>query len=325
MFSRNEIEHYAFEDVIVGRDIFIMKKMWVPAYEQYIEDVYALKNPEPVGYISHASVCSASKDYLEISWYPNIYDRFHEVVVRLPRREFVACVGCRDIDEKPRIFVSDEWLEDLHNRPYSMFALVDAIGVKKALDTDHLNEAKLLRLREALDELVGQEPGIAAFSFADSVLIKADWTVGAFDTSVAYTYTPERLLNVVESTFAAFKAHLELDCYACITQGFNEYSDGKVIHTSASGNHISLNSLGLPFAQLMSMDYAVHAAIKSGAHQPYQLYLDENYYRSLQWAYGFDRDGQTSGAYSSPMSHRRGRYFCADMTPLRSNLKPGAT
>lgn len=321
MLSREEIDHYKFEDVPLDRDIFLMQEKWIPAYEQYIEDVYLLKNPDPVGYISYAAIRSISDDHLEISWYPNIYDRFHEVLVRLPRSKFICCVGCWDIDEKPRIFVADDWIEDLHKRTYSAFALVDAIGVKKALNAGDLTEMKLLSLRGALDGIAESRPEIAIFSFADSVLIKSDWTVGAFDNKLSYTYSPEKLIDIVENVFHAFEEHIGLNCYACITSGFNEYTDGKVIHSSLSGNHISLNSLGLPFAQLKNIDESANRAIKSRVHAPYQLYLDSNYYRSLQWVYGFDRDGQPEGIYASPMSSQPSKYYCLNLDLVRANLR----
>lgn len=323
MLSRKELDHYRFEEVPLNRDIFLMQEKWIPAYEQYIEDVYLRKNPDPVGYISYAAIRSISGEHLEISWYPNTYDRFHEVALRLPKSKFVCCIDCRDIDEKPRIFVTGDWIEDLHKRPYSAFALVDAIGVKNALNAGDLTELKLLALREAIDRIAEDNPGIAIFSFADSVLIKSDWTVGAFDNEISYTYTPEKLIDIVGATFEAFKDNIGLDCYACITQGFNEYSDGKVIHHSRSGNHISLNSLGLPFAQLMNIDHSVHEAIKSKHHESYQLYLDSHYYRSLQWEYGFDRDSQPAGAYTSPMSRSDNNYYCLNLDVVRKNLKAG--
>lgn len=325
MFSRQEINHYKFENVPLNQDIFLMQEKWFPAYEQYIEDVYLRKNPDPVGYISYAAVNSISEDHLEISWYPNVLDRFHEVVLRLPRSEFLCCVDCRDIDEKPRIFVSNDWIEDLHRRPYSAFALVDAIGVKKALNAGSLKESKLLSLRNALDSIAESNPGIAMFSFADSVLVKLDWTVGAFDNKTSYTYAPEKLIDIVEVIFGAFEEHIGLGCYACITQGFNEYSDGKVIHRSAKGNHISLNSLGLPFAQLLSVDQAAHQAIKSEKHGPYQLYLDSNYYRSLQWRHEFDRDAQPAGRYHSPMSRCSSKYYCLNLDVARENIATSST
>lgn len=325
MLSRKELDHYKFEEVPLDRDIFLMQEKWIPAYEQYIEDVYLSKNPDPVGYISYAAIRSISDGHLEISWYPNTHDRFHEVVLRLPRKKFVCCVGCWDIDEKPRIFVSDDWIDDLHQRPYSAFALVDAIGVKNSLDNGDLTEAKLLLLRGALDNIAENNPEIAIFSFADSVLVKTDWTVGAFDNERSYTYTPEKLIDAVEEIFEAFEDYLGLSCYACITQGFNEYSDGKVIHTSSVGNHISLNSLGLPFAQLMNIDQSVHEAIKSRQHGPHQLYLDSNYYRSLRWAFEFDRDGQPEGVYTSPMSSRPSHYYCLNLDLVRANLRASHT
>ncbi|KFL37876.1 hypothetical protein [Arenimonas donghaensis] len=321
MFSRAEIEHHDFTAVPVDRDIYLMDEKWIPEYEAYIDAIYAGNHPDPPGFISYASVRSIATDHLEISWYPNIHDRYHELLLRLPHCDFIVCVECRDIDEKPRIFVRSEWLDDLHRRPYSAFALVDAIGVKNALRAGNLAESRLVALRGALDEIAARQTQIAIFSFADSVLIKSHWTVGAFDTPVDYTYTPEMMIDLVEEVFSAFKIHLSLDCYACITQGFNEYSDGAIVHTSPSGHHISLNSLGLPFAQLLSIDHATHQAIRTGRHAAAELYLDQLYYRSLRWQYGFDRDGQPAGEYDAPLSHHPGQYYCLSLDLVRANLK----
>lgn len=243
--------------------------------------------------------------------------------MRLPRKDFVACIGCRDIDEKPRIFVSSEWLENIHRRPYSAFAIVDAIGVKNALRAGELTEPKLLALRGALDEIAARRPEIAIFSFADSVLIKSDWTVGSFDSPVRYTYTAETTIDVVAEVFRAFKVHLGLDSYACVTQGFNEYSDGTIVHASPAGHHVSLNSLGLPFAQLLGIDQAAHRAIREKRHAPYELYLDELFHRSLQWRYGFDRDGQPTGTYDAPLSLHPGRYYCMNLDGVHANVAAG--
>lgn len=322
MFTRPQIERHEFNAVPASRDIFLMDEKWIPAYEAYIDDVYAGTDTEPPGYISYATVQAVGAEYLDLSWYPNIHDRFHEVRVRLLRKDFIVCVECRDIDEKPHIFVRSEWLDNLHRRPYSAFALVDAIGVKNALRNGELVEGKLLALRSALDDIAARYPDIAIFSFADSVLIKFDWTVGAFDTPVRYTYSPELMIELVGAVSRAFEESLGLNCYCCITQGFNEYSDGQVIHTSLEGRHISLNSLGLPFAQLIGIDEGVRKAIRSGRHAAAELYLDALYYRSLRWKFEFDRDGQPSGSYDSPLSHQPGQYYCLSIATTRANLQP---
>ena len=51
------------------------------------------------------------------------------------------------------------------------------------------------------------------------------------------------------------------------------------------------------------------------------LYLDQLYYRSLRWQYGFDRDGQPTGDYDAPLSRHPGQYYCLSLEKVRANLK----
>ena len=63
--------------------------------------------------------------------------------VLLPRSEFVECVSAYEYDDDPRIFVRSSWLENLHLRSYSVFGLIDAVGVKAALSAGMLTRGRL--------------------------------------------------------------------------------------------------------------------------------------------------------------------------------------
>ncbi|EAQ37534.1 hypothetical protein NB311A_04464 [Nitrobacter sp. Nb-311A] len=220
---------------------------------------------------------------------PNVYSRFHQVTAWLQHEAFVTCVGSWQCDETPHIFVKGDWLTHLHVRSYNVFALIDAVGVKAALVENKLTREGLLRLRERLDELAGKWPQVSFVSFADSVLLKSNWTVGHYESTVKYTFEPELLLYLYVEVQAAYRDILGLNAYGVFTQGSNEYHDDGVTHVSKSGNHISLNSLGLPIAQLMAIDDAARAATRSGVHTPADLYMDKQFYRSLQLAYAYQK------------------------------------
>lgn len=64
--------------------------------------------------------------------------------VVLTRADFICCVDCPRYDEKPHIFVRDVWLENLYSKPFSAFAMVDAIGVKDALTNGRLGPDRLM-------------------------------------------------------------------------------------------------------------------------------------------------------------------------------------
>ena len=199
-----------------------------------------------IGYISYAAVRHVDEFGLDLSWYANVFEGFHEVRVRLPRDQFITCVDCWQYDEKPHIFVRHGWLTNLHLRPFSAFALVDAIGVKKAILRHELSKEKLAELRDRIDHVAAANPAVGFVTFADSLLLKSNWSVGTFDSDVEYTYEPEVLVNLFPQLSRVYREVLGLPIYAVIAQGVNEYYDQSLLHIAPSGNHVCLNSIGLP-------------------------------------------------------------------------------
>ncbi len=275
--------------------------------------------PDPnVGYISYAAVRGINSTSIDLSWYPNIYTRFHEVAVSLPKDQFLTCVGCWQCDEKPHIFVKTTWLEHLHLRFYSVFCLVDAIDFEDALRLGRITRDKLLLLRAAIDKLAARHPDVSFLSFADSLLLKSNWSVGHFHSKTTYTYRPEELLHIIRSIQQIYTEVLGLGVYAVVTQGSNEYYDDPLLHKSESGHHICLNSLGLPFAQLMSID----GAVKQKRHPFAELYMDEQFYHSLRLRFDFAERRPERHSYRAKMMIKEGGYYCGVCKELVDNLQP---
>jgi hypothetical protein len=129
MFDHPLFRKYDFLDVPLEQDIYLMDEKWMAEYDQALVAMFNGGTYANAGYISYAAR-AVSGSSIELSWYPNIADRFHEVHVLLPRDQFVTCVDCWEYDEKPRIFVKSAWLTNMHLRAYSVSAFVDAVGVK---------------------------------------------------------------------------------------------------------------------------------------------------------------------------------------------------
>jgi len=120
-------------------------------------------------------------------------------------------VGSWQYDEKPHIFVKSGWLEDLYRRPFSTFAFVDAIGVKNALRKELFDKEALADLRRGIDRIASQNLDVCFLIFADSLILKSNWTVGAFDNDATYTYEPEKVLRVIPEIAGTFKSVLGLN------------------------------------------------------------------------------------------------------------------
>jgi hypothetical protein len=218
--------------------------------------------------------------------------------------------------------VKSGWLEQLYLRVYSVFCMVDAIGVKSALQNGTLSREKLILLREAIDRLAESHSEVCFVSFADSLLIKGNWTVGHFRSDVSYTYNPEVFVHIFKELQAVYREVLGLDVYAILTQGTNEYYEDSLVHISSGNNHISLNSLGVPFAQLMAIDISVRTAIKAKEHGCFELYFDEHFYNSLRFRFEFNKQARPKYTYSAPMIDVRSHYYCAQLQEMLENFSP---
>ena len=322
MFDHEDIEVLSMEAIPLDRDIYLMGKEWMVAYSDAMLEGIAGGDWDNVGYISYACARGVGPDSVDLSWYPNIFDRFHEVRVTLPRRHFVTCTKMWNYDEKPRIFVTDEWLENLHLRPFSAFALVDAIGVKHQLANGTITREKLSDLREQIDAIAAKHTDVSFVSFADSLLLKTNWTVGQWDHQTSYTYDPEKIVSILPELASAYMVTLGLAIYAVVTQGQNEFYGDELTHTSPTGNHISLNSLGLPFAQLQAIEATSKRAAKVRDHDYAELYMDNSFFRSLKLDFGFDKDAVPRFPYLAPMASSPCEYVLGTFDMVLNNLEP---
>lgn len=319
MFEHEYFDRIQFENIPLNRDCYLMDECYIPEYEASLLEVFEDKGGDPIGEIGFIAPRRINQNTLDLSWYPNIYSRFHELAISLPKDQFVACVGCERYDEKPHIFVNSKWLEQLYLKSYSVFCIVDAIGVKAALENGTLSRSKLILLREAIDRLADRHPDVFFLSFADNLLIKRNWTVGHFRSDVPYTYDPEAIVRIVKDIQAVYQEKLGLDVYAILAQGANEYYEDSLIHTSAGQNHVSLNSLGIPFAQLTAINASVRTAIREQTHGRFELYLDQHFYNSLNFRKGFDKQAQRRYNYPAPMMDTGSQYYCAQLRDVLHN------
>lgn len=323
MFQREEFGSKTFADVPLDRDIIVRDEREIEAYEREWTNHFDGKSANLAGgFVSCAAARSVDHEWIELSWYPNVFDRFHEVSVFLPKSAFVACVDLWNYDEKPTIFVRSDWLTELHERPLVAFAIVDAIGIKDLLRAGSLRAESLRQLRDEIDAIADRYPDFGFISFADSLLVKQAWSVGHVGSDIRYTYAPETLLPVVIELRRAFEKSLGVPAYAIMTQGLNSYAEYAPLHRSASGNHISLNTLGLPFAQLMAIDEAARKAIRTNVHAPADLYLDSTFFRSLRLKFTTKDVFPEKYSYRSPMTKSlRSTYVATSAEAILDQLR----
>lgn len=322
MFENTDIDKHAFECIPLDRDCFLMSEIYMKEFDEALDRMLRGEecNPYEVGYVSPVAVRRVNGASLELSWYPNTYTRFHEVSISLPNEMIKICVDCWKYDIKPYIFVDHRWLERLYLREYSVFALVDAIGVKHLIIKNAISKEQLIRLRDRIDRLAEDQTDLSFISFADSLIIKSNWDVGYFESGVECTYSPEKMLHVIKELERIYREILGLEIYAVLTQGSNEYYGEPLLHISSAMNHVCLNSLGIPFAELMAIESSAKLAIKLGVHPPMQVYLDEQFYHSLKFKFDFEKNEKPKSPYSPIMKSKTPNYFYSSCDVLIANL-----
>jgi len=323
LFKHEHIDKYSFDDIPLNQECLLMSEIYMEEFS--VSLTYMLEgkeiNPYEVGYSGYIVGNKINANSIDMSWYPNVHTRFHEVSISIPKEKIKASVGCWRYDIKPYIFVEHEWLERLYTREYSFFALIDAIGVKNSIQNNQLAKEKLVKLRDRMDALAEQHMDISFISFADSLIMKSNWSVGYFKKGIECTYEPEVFLRIIKKIQGIYREVLGLEIYAVLTQGSNEYYDESLLHISHTRNHICLNSLGIPFAELLAIEESVKTALKSKVHMPAEVYMDEQYYHSLNFKYEFDKNNKPKNAYKAIMKTENPYYFCSSCDELLANLK----
>jgi hypothetical protein len=311
-FTHPQFRRLDIADIPLNSDLIVMDEKWIADYEREWVQVFNSSSADPytVRYITPVSARSVGDGWVELSWYVNINDRFHEVPLFLPEDCVVACVDVPAYDEKPHVFVRSAWLADIHEKPLATFALVDAIGIKDLLQKGRLSAASLRALRTRFDDLAAKNPQLGFISFADALIVKQVWSIGQVGSSTRYTYSPESLFPAISDLQSAISDVLGVGAYTVMTQGMNAYDDHAPLHISAHHNHISLNSLGVPFAQLLAIETAARQAIRTGKHGPCGLYMDSLLHRSLKLDYGF-RESLALWPYESPITRALGATYVA--------------
>ncbi len=322
MFEHNDIEKYSFSNIPIGEECLLISEIYIEEFSNALikQLDHSLGNPYEVGYCCTVVVRNINSNSIDLSWYPDTHTRFHEVSISIPKDKFKVCVESCKHGIKPYIFIDHNWLELLYTREYSVFALVDAIGVKDAIRDNLLTKEKLLYLRDEIDSLATEHLDISFISFADSLILKSNWSVGYYRNSIKCSYKPESLLLVIQKIQDIYNNVLGLSVYSVLTQGSNEYYEEPLLHISNTKNHICLNSLGIPFAELLAIENAAKIALKSKVHSPAEIYMDEQYYHSLNFRIEFQKNKKPKNSYKAIMKTGTSNYFYSSLKILLDNL-----
>lgn len=180
-FSSYSFQQFSLDELPLGRDTWIMDEAYIGEWEaEWLKTIHGDEKASPyeIGYITPVSIEEVTPAGADIRWYPNTHDRFHVVKTFLPREAFVAAALAYEYEKRVSVFVKSEWLRKLHLRSNSIFAMIDAVDMTAAIRSGAITYEKVIALRDALDALAAGHPFISFISFADSLLLKTNWTAG---------------------------------------------------------------------------------------------------------------------------------------------------
>jgi hypothetical protein len=314
MFEHDIFEKYESDQIPLNRGCQLMDVADMEAYEQF--ELQFTETAEGQPDVIDVTVTDLKENTIELSWLVNMRDRFHSVDITLPLDQFFGCVEClRDND--PVLFVGSKWLKNIFDRHYSIFCWIDVQDTEKAIEDGVLTEEKLRVLRSGINQLARKYPDVFFLSFADNILLKASWTLVNIDLHGEYTYAPERILFLVDEIKQVFSRE-KLGIYAILTQGFNLYDESSLAHCEAE-NHVCLNTLGLPFAEIFDIEKAVKTAVKKEVHPRCDLYMDASVYRSLNRQYG--KETPCASYARTKLSNTDSNYYYCALNTMLSMLE----
>jgi hypothetical protein len=329
-----QVEVFDFDHIPVGRDIFLIGAEQLEQLHESWLEIQVQENAPALSETLNFRWCAVQEivaDTCRVNVCIDLSTRYHGALHLLPRAKFVACVRFWNYEKRPYLIVDQEWFDQIQSEMYSLYALVDAIGVKAALDlANGITSAGVVSLKTIIDGIAMEHPEAAFFTFADTVLIKTNWSAkaGEYDSS----YYPEQFLAIVEKVRAAFQTALRLPAYAVVTQGANFFQQPKTFEMSSNGNHIFIGSLGTPFANLQEIEAAVRRAIREGAHPPKELYLAEWFVLTLHFKHYTDVEDlrvKTAAEFATKVGTvGRAMYFAlnaAELFPRLRNADVGST
>ena len=108
MFEHQNFKVHTYDNIPLNEDCFVMDEKYLKEYEEMMIALFNDGEYEPIGLVSYAAVRKVNKFSIELSWYPNVYDRFHEVSINIPKMNllYVLNVGNRLINHAYSLKVS---------------------------------------------------------------------------------------------------------------------------------------------------------------------------------------------------------------------------
>lgn len=307
------LEYYSYENIPLNRDIYAIQHKDYKDFSRFWR--FYLDSPDrfevhPNHVIGVVRVCvrKVEPTYLVIEVFLDTSLRFHSTVITLPKSDFIYCLENYNYQKQPILVLSDKWIKSTLYSNYSMFCMVDAIGVKKTiLEDGYISQERLRNFTRGINHIARRYPTYTFFSFGDSVVVKGSFKGARFQFN---TFKPETLLQIAIEIQDVFMKTLGYCSYGVFSQGLLYDFNNKGVKKSFLGNHYSLGSLGTPFSEIFEIDEAARKNGRNGVHKRYEFYMTDYFFRALELKGGAGSN-LPSFRYNSKMSFLEDGYYYA--------------
>jgi hypothetical protein len=196
----DELADYAGRDIaLLGSvELGLLRHHW----HRYLAEPDGTSPPHPNEFLKFlwCSVEAVDTDSYDLGILISMSTRFHRATVKLPRSHFVTCVHIWNYNKRPYLVVTQDWLEEILRTKFSLYGLVDAVGMRELLRVQgHVTRSQIIAMCEGIDALAKAHPDHAFLTFADTVVVKTNWSMTG-DSYYEGTYSPERFLGVLQDS-----------------------------------------------------------------------------------------------------------------------------
>lgn len=287
LFSKypNDVRIYEYQEIPENRTFFLISsKEFDNKSEKWIDYIEGHTYTHPNNYFDyvHGSCKFTKQGVIDIFTEVSLKSRFHGVCKKLLQKDFVFCFQFHSAGEKPFIMVSQEWFDNIHMDNYSVYAMVDIIGIKNYLLKHGLIEDEVItKYKKAVDRISSKESNYTFITFTDNIFIKRNWNSSGQE--YLDSYKPEHMLHVIKEIQTEIYNVFKLTSYAIVTQGLQLFKDNENLIKNNTNNHFFIGSVATPFIELFDIETAIKNKIVKNPEFKQSLYLSESFYISLRF------------------------------------------
>lgn len=282
----DQIEFYEVSNVPLNKDSFLLSDQWLDRVEkQWTEflspecDYEKWTHPNELMDYIPCHISSVNDSHLNITLLLDRSSRFHTVSKTLPTKFFKTAFKVFGSEKRPYIIVDQNWFNNLRNSIYSVYVLIDFVGIRNLFNEyGEFPSDKLNSIKAIVDKFCNQNKDLTFLTCADNIIIKSGWEFVTKNSK----YQPEKLLITVNQLITEIKKETEISSYAIITQGANYVNEKNLTNSATPKNHFFMSSISVPFIEAFEIDFDIRKRIKSKEIEKMPFYIEQSFYISTK-------------------------------------------